>query len=104
MNFMKNLFEKRIKIEKSRPFSEAELNLVLAGITDEAPLWRVIHQLIDVAEDNANENAASNMDPLGTLAGYVGGGAHLRMLREELHSRRALGQEQLEQRAGRDAE
>lgn len=83
----------KIKIEKTRAFEEAELNLTLAAIADEHPLWRAIHHLIDVAEDNAHELAAANLDPPTALAGYVGGAAHLRMLREELYSRRKLGQD-----------
>ena len=100
---MMRLFEKKIIIEKLRPLDENALNLVLGAITDEAPLWRAIHQLIDVAEDNANENAAVNMDPPGTLAGYVGGAAHLRMLRDELYSRRDIGRQLLEERTAKIA-
>ena len=84
---------KKIEIAKARTFDEGELNLTLAGIADEHPLWRALHQLIDTAEENAIENASANMDPPGVLAGYVGGAAHLRMLREELHSRREIGRD-----------
>lgn len=98
---MMRLFEKRIKIEKARPLEENELNLILGATADEYPLWRAIMQLIDVAEDNANENASSNMDPLGALAGYVGGAAHLRMLREELYNRREVGRQLREQDAAK---
>ena len=84
---------KTIEVKKARAFDETELNLTLGAIADEHPLWRAIHHLIDVAEDNAIENAGANMDPPGVLAGYVGGAAHLRMLREELYSRRKIGQD-----------
>jgi len=84
---------RKIKVEKARAFDEAELNLTLAAIADEHPLWRAIHHLIDVAEDNAIENAGANMDPPTVMAGYVGGAQHLRMLREELYSRRKIGQD-----------
>jgi len=86
----------KIEIKKAPAFDETELNITLAAIADEHPLWRAIHHLIDVAEDNAIENASANMDPPTVLAGYVGGAGHLRMLREELHSRRAIGRELLE--------
>ena len=85
----------KIEITKPRTFSEVELNLALAAIADEHPLWRAVHQLIDTAEDNAIEQAGANMDPPTVLAGYVGGAGHLRMLREELYSRREIGRELL---------
>lgn len=91
------LFAKRLEIKKPRAFKESDLNIALAAAGDEHPIWRAVHQLIDVAEDNAIENAGANMDPHGMLAGYVGGASHLRMLREELHNRRALGLEQIQQ-------
>lgn len=79
-----------IRIEKGKELTEAELNVAFAvSIND--PLWRALHQLIDTAEANAHEQAWASMDPPGILAGYVGGAAHLKMLREELLSRREDG-------------
>jgi len=80
-------------VKKGLALEEAELNLTLGAIADEHPLWRAVHYLIDVAEENANENASENMDPPGILAGYVGGARHLRLLRDELYSRREIGRE-----------
>jgi hypothetical protein len=79
-----------IRIEKGKELTENELNAALA-VAKEDRLWRALHQLIDTAEENAHENAWANMDPAGILAGYVGGAAHLKMLREELVSRREDG-------------
>src|SRR6516225_6157096 len=78
------------KIERPRVYTESELNAALA-VTHDNPVWVAVHQLIDVAESNANENAVARIDNLGECAGYVGGAAHLRMLREEMHNRRAAG-------------
>jgi hypothetical protein len=92
-------WQKIIRAEKPRVFGDdAELNIALAGAADENPIWRAVHQLIDTAEENAVENAGANMDPPTVLAGYVGGAGHLRMLRDELHSRRQLGIEQMRAR------
>jgi hypothetical protein len=93
MNFLK---PRHLEVVKPRAFSESDLNIALAAAADEHPIWRAVHQLIDVAEENANENAAASMDPPTVLAGYVGGAGHLRMLREELFNRRALGMEQIQ--------
>jgi hypothetical protein len=79
-----------IRVEKGKELTEGELNAALAVGTDDR-LWRALHQLIDTAEGNAHENAGANMDIPTVLAGYVGGGAHLKMLREELLSRREDG-------------
>jgi hypothetical protein len=59
---------------------------------DEAnPIWRALHQLIDTAEANANEEAAEQIgEPYQTTA-YVAGAKHLRVLREELVARRNAG-------------
>jgi hypothetical protein len=87
-------WQKRILLEHPRPLAESDLNAALAVPHDD-PMWRCIHQLIDVAEENANENAAASVNHHGECAGYVGGASHLRMLRDELFNRRALGIEQL---------
>jgi hypothetical protein len=79
-----------IRVEKGKELNEAELNAAFAVAMDDR-LWRALHQLIDTAEQNAHENAWASMDPPGILAGYVGGAAHLKMLREELLSRREDG-------------
>jgi hypothetical protein len=79
-----------IRVEKGKELSEADLNAALAVPMDDR-LWRALHQLIDTAEANAHENANANMDVPTVLAGYVGGAAHLKMLREELLSRREDG-------------
>ena len=79
-----------IRVEKGKELSENELNAALA-VPKENTLWRALHQLIDTAEENAHEQAWANMDPPVILAGYVGGAAHLKMLREELLSRREDG-------------
>jgi hypothetical protein len=76
--------------KKGKELKENELNAALAVPTDDR-LWRALHQLIDTAEENAHENAWASMDPPVLLAGYVGGAAHLKMLREELLSRREDG-------------
>jgi hypothetical protein len=76
--------------KRAKELKENELNAALAVPTDDR-LWRALHQLIDTAEENAHENAWANMDPGLILAGYVGGAAHLKMLREELLSRREDG-------------
>lgn len=79
-----------IRVEKGKELTEAELNAAFAVAMDDR-LWRALHQLIDTAEANAHENAWASMDPPMILAGYVGGAAHLKMLREELLSRREDG-------------
>lgn len=79
-----------IRVEKGKELTEAELNAAFAVPMDDR-LWRALHQLIDTAEANAHENAWASMDPPMILAGYVGGAAHLKMLREELLSRREDG-------------
>jgi hypothetical protein len=95
-------WQKRILVTHPRPFNEGELNAALA-VSHEDPIWRAVHQLIDVAEANAHENASANVSDQGECAGYVGGAAHLRLLREELYNRRALGIELLGQRAPLEA-
>lgn len=80
----------RVKVETGRELGENELDAALAVPKDDR-LWRALHQLIDTAEENAHENANANMDPATVMAGYVGGAAHLKMLREELLSRREAG-------------
>ena len=89
--------QRTFKIEHARVYNEGELSAALA-VTHDNPVWIAVHQLIDVAEENANENAAASTNNAGDCAGYVGGAAHLRMLREEMHNRRAAGIEQLGQR------
>jgi hypothetical protein len=79
-----------IRVEKGKLLDENELNTALA-VTKDDRLWIALHQLIDTAEENAHENAWANMDPPAILAGYVGGAAHLKMLREELLGRREDG-------------
>jgi hypothetical protein len=79
-----------IRVVKGKELTENELNAALAVAKDDR-LWQALHQLIDTAEENAHENAWANMDPPAILAGYVGGAAHLKMLREELYSRREDG-------------
>jgi len=81
---------RRIRIETGKELTEEELDTALA-VDQSDPLWRALHQLIDVAMENAQENANANMDPATVMAGYVGGGAHLKMLRDELISRREAG-------------
>ena len=88
MSFLR--ITRTIRVEKGKELTEAELNVALAVGTDDR-LWRAVHQLIDTAEANAHENAWASMDPPTILAGYVGGGAHLKMLRDELLSRREDG-------------
>lgn len=91
--------KKTIEVKKQRELSERELNAACAlGETSQLPLWKAIHQLIDTAEENANELAAANMDPPGLLAGYVGGAAQLRLLRADLYARRDLGKAQRDER------
>jgi len=84
----------RTPIVYQKPLSEQELNAALA-VSESDPQWRAVLQLIVTAEENANVNAAANMDPATVLAGYVGGADHLRMLREELLNRREEGLDQL---------
>ena len=79
-----------IRVEKGKELTEADLNAAFAVAQDDR-LWRALHQLIDTAEANAHENASASMDVPGILAGYVGGAAHLKMLREELLGRREDG-------------
>lgn len=77
--------------------SEAQINAALA-VAEDNPLWRAVQQLITTAEDNANRNAQDSMDPPTVMAGYVGGASHLRMLRDELVSRREDGIKELGER------
>lgn len=84
------LLTRTIRVEKSKELTENELNAALA-VSKEDRLWRALHQLINTAEENAYENANASIEQPGTLAGYVGGAAHLKMLREELYSRREDG-------------
>jgi hypothetical protein len=84
------LFTRAIRIEKGKELTENELNAAFA-VSKEDRLWRALQQLIDTAEENAHENAWASMDPATLMAGYVGGAAHLKMLREELLSRREEG-------------
>jgi predicted DNA-binding protein len=87
-----NLFKKTIVVRKAEELDERELNLACAmGETSQAFLWKAVHQLIDTLEENAIADAAANMDPPGLLAGYVGGAAQVRLLREDLYRRQALG-------------
>jgi len=77
----------RVVVRKQPPLKEDVIDLALA-VQEENSMWRAVHQLIDTAEENANENAAAD------LAGqreYVGGAKHLRVLREELIRRRERG-------------
>jgi hypothetical protein len=89
---------KRIVIQKQRELSERDLNAACATVDEKHPLWLAIHQLIITARENALENADQNMAPPGILAGYVGGAAHLKMLAEELHTRRETGLEERKQK------
>jgi hypothetical protein len=92
-------FEKTIVVRKHKELSERELNLACAlSETSQAILWKAVHQLIDTAEENANENAAANMDPPALMAGYVGGAAQLRLLRDDLYARQAQGKAQREEK------
>jgi hypothetical protein len=86
-----------VRRRQDEELSERELNLACAlGETSQLILWKAVHQLIDTAEENANENAAANMDPPALMAGYVGGAAQLRLLREDLYARLAQGKAQRE--------
>jgi len=84
-------------IQQEEPLSEMGLNVALA-VDAKDQVWRAVMQLIHTAEANANENAAASMDPPGILAGYVGGASHLRLLRDELISRREAGIHELGER------
>lgn len=86
------------KIRELVPLTEAQLDFALLNANDEHPIWRSTHQLIKTAEENANANAASSMHPPEVMAGYVGGAQHLRMLRDELNTRRERGRLQFERR------
>lgn len=79
-----------IRVVKGKELTEGELNAALAVAKGDR-LWLALHQLVDTAEENAHENARASMDVPGVLAGYVGGAAHLKMLRDELYSRREDG-------------
>jgi hypothetical protein len=99
---MKNWFQPKVIIEivKRRELSEEQLNAACAMGDGSHPLWLAVHQLIDTAEENANEDASENMDPPGLLAGYVGGSKHLRLLRADLLRRRELGLAAREKKEG----
>jgi len=86
---------KVIIVKKEKELTETELNQALAMLDIESPVWRALMQLIETAEENANENAGANMDPPTVMAGYVGGRSHLRMLRDDLINRRDLGLQSL---------
>lgn len=73
--------------------TEEELNGALANLTDAHPAWKTLMQLIAVAMDNAYSNANASITSTNELAGYVAGGEHLKMFRDELRNRRQLGQE-----------
>lgn len=77
--------------------SEAQLNAALA-VSENNPMWKAVLQLITTAEANANENAQDHVEPATAMAGYVGGAAHLRMLRDELVQRREDGIKELGER------
>lgn len=73
--------------------TEEELNHALANLTDGHPSWRTLMQLLGVAIDNAYANANLSITSTNELAGYVAGAEHLKMFRDELRTRRQLGQE-----------
>ena len=77
---------------------EREINTAFANLEPTHPAWLAFHQLIETARENAMENADQNMDPPTILAGYVGGAAHLKLLRDDLNGRRELGLAQREQK------
>ncbi len=77
----------RVVVRKQPPLKEEMIDLAMA-LKEESLVWRALHQLIDTAEENANENAAMF---LVEQREYVGGAKHLRMLREELVRRRDRG-------------
>lgn len=81
---------RKIRVETGRELSENELDVALA-VPQDNRLWMALHQLIKTAMDNATDNAAVNMDPPTVMAGYVGGHEHLKMLRDDLISRRENG-------------
>jgi hypothetical protein len=90
-------FQKTLVVRRHKELSERELNLACAlSETSQAILWKAVHQLIDTAEENANDNAAANMDPPALMAGYVGGAAQLRLLRDDLYARLEQGKAQRE--------
>jgi hypothetical protein len=86
----KSWFTRTIRIEKGKELTENELNAAFA-VSKEDRFFRALLQLIDTAEENAHQNAFASMDPPTVLAGYTGGAAHLRMLRDELLDRREEG-------------
>lgn len=87
----------RVRV-KYRDLKEREINAAFASLEPTHPAWLAFHQLIETARENALENADQNMDPPTILAGYVGGAAHLKMLRDDLNIRREAGLAQLEQK------
>jgi hypothetical protein len=93
------LFKRKptLVIQENEPLSEAQINASLAVAPDDS-MWVAVLQLINTAEANANRNAQDGMDPPTVLAGYVGGAAHLRMLRDELIDRRQDGIRELGER------
>lgn len=89
---------------KYRELEERQINAALANLDPVNPAWLAVHQLIETARENALENADQNMDPPGILAGYVGGAAHLKMLKDDLNHRRELGlQQRTEEPSRREA-
>ena len=99
-----NLFRPKtiVVVKPALALSEAQLNTALA-VGSDTPLWRALLQLIDTAVENANDNASAPDVSWMQMAGYVGGAAHLRMLREELVNRRENGLQLVEAGGGEEA-
>jgi hypothetical protein len=79
-------------VVKGEQMTEAQLNDALA-VAETHPYHRAILQLIDTARENATLEAGESIATPTLLAGYVGGGRHLILLRDDVLERRKLGLE-----------
>lgn len=74
----------------SKIMSEAEINRAFQ-VASTDPQWCAVMQLLETAEENANAQAAANIDSTNRMAGYVGAAEHLALVRAELVRRREAG-------------
>ena len=87
-------------IVRATAMSEQEINHALAMASEETPLYRAFMQLIETARENSTRNAGAAADNPTKMAGYVGGGEHLLMLRDDVMDRREMELEASRQKDG----
>lgn len=94
---------RRVELVKAGALTEGQMNAALQ-VPQHAPIWQTLLQLLATAIENAQLNAAAELKATNVsaglvVAGYVGGGEHLAMFRDELIVRREEGLKEL--RAGK---